>query len=179
MLYNQMKERQMEDKIAKISLIVMEVLLGVFAIGMFFNWNSDREPSNLRNAWSGVYSDGVYTAEYMKENISPEELIVSDNIPLASTVLAYLKGYQFYYAGSGELATYADWSEGQSQTISLKDLISWVNTEFPDREMFYLLGTGDSCLIEAEELQDCEVLYQSDAVTARGEEYTLYRIYCR
>lgn len=177
--YDQKKEKQADDKVTKVSLWSMEVLLCVFAIGMFLNWNSEREPSNFNNAWNGVYSDGVYAAEYMQENVSPSELIVSDNIPLASTVLAYLKDYEFYYAGSGKVATYADWSEEQSQIISLDELMLWVSTNFPDRQEFYLLWTSDSCVYNSEALVDCEVIYQSNEKTARGEEYTLYRIYCR
>ncbi len=177
--YDQKKEKQADDKITIISLWGMEVLLCVFAIGMFINWNSDREPSNFSNAWNGVYSDGVYTAEYIKENISPDELVISDNIPMASTVLAYLKGYEFYYAGNGDVATYADWSEHQEQTISWDDLLLWVSINFPGRQEFYILKSNDSCLQDTDALNEREILYQSDKETARGEEYTLYRIYCR
>ena len=154
----------------------LEILLGLFAVCMFLNWNSERESSNLVNAWNGLYSDGVHVAEYMEENIPKEALIISDDIPMASTVLAYLKDYQFYYAGNGELGSYADWSREQSGSVSFAELVSWVNANFPENECFYLLKTSQSCVHDSEALADCTVLYRTKEETARGEEYTLYQI---
>ena len=172
----QMKEKECKDRISQGAMWIVELLIGVLAICMFINWNSDGESSNLSNAWNGLYSDGVNTAEFIEENIPENELIVSDNIPMASTVLAYLDGYCFYYAGSGEPASYADWSERQSGTVSFADLVSWVQTSFPEKERFFLLETGQSCVYDAEALADCRVLYQTKEQTARGEEYTIYMV---
>lgn len=175
-LYQQKEEKQMDDRITKAALGAFQILLLFLSVCMFRNWNSENEPSNLDNALNGVYSDGVHAAEYIKENISDEELIVSANVPMASTVLAYLKDYEFYYAGSGERTSYADWSEKQSRTISLEELRIWANENFSDKDCFYLLQTGESGLWDADELDECEMLYQSQQETARGEEYIIYRI---
>lgn len=172
----QMKEKAMIDKISRIMLGMLEILLVVFAGCMFLNWNSEGEASNLENALYGSYSDGVYTAEYIKENISPDELFVSVNVAYASTVAACLPDYDFYFAGNGHVETYADWSEQQSGQISFEELLIWVRSFFPDKEEFYLLDSGDSCLTDADARKEYEVLYQTQEATARGEEYTIYRI---
>ena len=39
---------------------------------MFVQWNSAEESSSLQNALSGVYSDGVNAASYIRENV-PED----------------------------------------------------------------------------------------------------------
>ena len=151
----------------------MVILLSVC---MFLRWNDKEESSSLANALNGVYSDGVYTAEYIRENIPQDALLVTVNVPYASTVLAYLPEYDFYFAGNGQKETYADWSVEQEKKISFEELLSWAGTNFPEREELYLLDSKDSCLTEADRLAECEVLYRTSEDTARGEEYTIYRV---
>ncbi len=165
-----------KDKIGRGGLIGMEILLMLLSVCMFLHWNSREESSNLEQALHGVYSDGGNAAEYIKEHIAPDELIISDNVPMASTVLAYLKNYKFYYAGSGEPVSYADWSENQSGEISYQDLVTWGQENFPDKEIFYILKSNESCIYDAEALDNCELLYQSERETTRGEEYKIYRV---
>lgn len=165
-----------KDRIGRSGLIGMELLLMLLAVSMFLHWNSEEEPSNLKQAIYGVYSDGGNAAGYIKEQIASDDLIISDNVPMASTVLAYLKGYEFYYAGSGEPVSYADWSEKQSGEISYQELVAWVRKAFPDKEGFYVLKSNESCIYDAEALEDCELLYQSEVETTSGEEYKIYRV---
>lgn len=174
-LWKQAEERNAEDKVSKGMLWILEGLLVLLAMCMTIHWNSEAEPSNLNQALCGVYSDGENTADFIRENIAPRELIVSDNVPLASSVLAHLKGYEFYYAGNGEKESYADWSEDQSRSISYEELLSWVRENFPDKKEFFIILTGESCIYEAEALEGCEVLYQSETETVRGEEYKIIK----
>lgn len=175
-LYLQKEEKEPSGKIAGIALLGMQVLIVILSGCMFMRWNDKEEASSLENALYGVYSDGVYAAEYIKENISPDALVVSVNVPYASTVLAYLPEYSFYFAGNGQKESYADWSSEQERRISFEELIKWVKTSFPGKSVFYLLDSKGSCLTEADGLSECEVLYQTAGETARGEEYTIYRI---
>lgn len=154
----------------------LQVLLLVLAVSMMAEWNSEQETSNLQNALHGSYSDGKYAAEFIRGNIDADEVIISTNVPMASTVLAYLPGYEFYFAGSGELTSYADWSGKQGMIISLEELQSWGANTFPQKGEFYLLETQGSCLYDAEALDTYEILYQTGTKTARGEEYIVYRI---
>ena len=91
-------------------------------------------------------------------------------------MIAYLPEYTFYFAGNGQRETYADWSDEQDGRISFEELLEWIRTSFPEQSEFYLLDSGDSCLTEADRLAECEVLYQTLEETARGEEYTIYRV---
>ena len=175
-LHHQIQEKGKYDRNAKLAIGLLEAFLGILCIGMFLHWNSDEETSNLKKAISGQYSDAANAAEYIGENITSEELFVSTDVPMASTVLAYLPEYEFYFAGNGQRETYADWSEEQSGTITLQDLTTWAEEEFPDKDEFYLLWTGDSKVEETETLEKYEVLYQTDGQTVRGEEFLIYRI---
>lgn len=150
--------------------------LMVMACLMFVRWNAPEETSSLANALHGVYSDGENTAAYIEENISSGELIVSTNIPFASTVAAYLPDYEFRYAGTGKSSTYADWSEEQSRQISFQGLTAWVRENYPDKESFILLDTNSSCLYDTEELRKSKVLYQTQEQSARQEDYIVYEI---
>lgn len=175
-IWKQMEEKSMLDKSGKVMLGLLEGLMILLAVFMTVHWNSQEEPSNLNNALHGVYSDGGNAAAFIRENISPEEIIVTDNIPQASTIVAYLGDYEFYYAGNGKMETYADWSEDQSRSISYGELIDWARKTFPDKKEFFLIQTVDSCISEAEALEKGEVLYQSQDKTVRGEEYQILKI---
>lgn len=176
-MYAQRQDRQREDAGSGIALAGLQILLLVFSIFMIMQWNSEEESSNLDNALHGLYSDGVHTAEFIGENISPDEIIISTNVAMASSVLAYLSSdYDFYFAGNGEIASYADYAEGQSRQISVSSLLKWLSTNFPEKEEFYLLDSEGSCIIDGEELENFQVLYRTAQKTARGEEYTVYRI---
>lgn len=175
-LLKQMDEKGISDRISKVTIGCLEGLIVLMSVGMFLHWNSQDESSNLNNALHGIYSDAGNAAVFIRENISPEEIIVSDNIPMASTILAYLKNYEFYYAGNGQKESYADWSEDQSKVISCEGLVDWARETFPDKKEFYLIYTTDSCIYQAEALGECEVLYQSENETVRGEEYRVLRV---
>lgn len=178
-LCKQAEEKGLSDLISKMGLGALELLLIVLAVCMFANWNSSNESSSLDMALHGLYSDGENAADYIKENIASDELIVSADIPMASTVLAHLKDYEFYYAGNGQKETYADWSEEQSSSIDYRALLEWCRETFPEKTEFYLLWSEETCVYDADELEDCEVLYQTDEQTVRGEEYRIYRIKLR
>lgn len=172
----QMGERDADKLPEKLAVGGLELLFCILCVGMLFHWNSDKETSSLEQALHGTYSDAENAAAYVRTNLAPEELIVSADVPMASTVLAYLPGYDFYFAGNGKRQTYADWSREQSRTVSLEELILWVEEAFPEKEGFYLLWTEDSKIEEAEALESCEVLYKTREQTVRGEEFTLYRV---
>lgn len=159
--------------------ILAEGLLVLLGIAMFLMWNSPEESSGFANAWNGLYSDGVHTAEYIREYVGTEEVILSTDVVEAATVQAYLgREYCFYYAGTGQQASYADYTKEQSREITYEELWVWVKEQFPDREAIYLLECPTNCVheIPKEERAKWELCYQTTEVTARDEEYSLYRI---
>ncbi|MDE7287204.1 MAG: hypothetical protein K2N55_10245, partial [Lachnospiraceae bacterium] len=175
-LYFQKEEIKPAGKGIGRTLWGIQALVVILAVCMFARWNNKEETSSLANALHGSYSDGMYAAEYIRENIPQEALIVSVNVPHASTVLAYLPEYTFYFAGNGQKETYANWSDEQSKRISFEELFTWAKINFPEQSEFYLLDSGESCLKEADDLAKCEILYQTFGETAQGEEYTIYRV---
>lgn len=176
-MYEQKTEKQTGEQITGAALCGLQILTLILSICMFVRWNAEEESSSLGNALYGSYSDGGKTADFIKENIQPDELIVSVNVPRASTVLAYLPEYNFYYAGNGQKESYADWSEGQSTGTDFEKLTVWVKNNFPDKQEFYLLDCAGSCLGDlGEKVDNWPVLYKTKEETARGEEYTVYLI---
>lgn len=170
------EKKREKDRIYRGAAGILQVLLGILAVVMLLHWNSDAEPSNLQQALHGSYSDGQNAAEFIREEISPDEIILSTDVPMESTILAYLKDYRFYYAGSGKITTYADWSEEQSQIISLDQVIAWCRESFPEKDYIYLIQSRDSCIADPEKLDGQECIYETEGVTVRGEEYGIYRI---
>ena len=159
--------------------ILAEALLILLGVTMFMRWNSREESSSLANAWSGLYSDGIYTAEYIEEHVDAEEVILSTNIVEAATVQAYLgKEYRFIFAGTGEPVTYASYTKEQNAEIKYQDLLAWVSQCFPEKDVVYLLQCPTDCIqeIPIEAMASWELCYQTLGTTARGEEYSLYKI---
>lgn len=151
----------------------------VFGLQMFIHWTGP-VVSNLPNALHGSYSDAYNAAECIKNEVSPNEVIVETDVPYASTLWGYLPEYKAFFAGSGEVVSYADWSEEQSQYISFPELQHWVKQSFPEENSFILIVTGDSYLTEWEENKDTlemELLYTTEILSERQEDYQIYRIY--
>lgn len=170
------EKKREKDRIYRGAAGVLQVLTGILAVAMFLHWNSEAEPSNLQQAFYGSYSDGQNAAEFIREEIAPDEIILSTDVPMESTILAYLKDYRFYYAGSGKVTSYADWSEEQSQTISWNRIITWCKESFPQKDYIYLIQGSDSCITDPEKLEGQECIYETEGSTVRGEEYRIYRI---
>ena len=175
-LFYQVDGKRPDDKFCKVSLGLLEILLVFLCICMFGNWNSERESSSLESAISGLYSDGSNTAGYIRDNMDKEDLIVTTDVAMAATVVAELPQYEFYYAGNGKKETYADWTEEQSGSISLTELLAWAKEKFSDKQELYLIRTENDCLSETENLSDYEIVYQTEEKTVKGEEYTIFRI---
>ncbi len=89
------EKKREKDRIYQVAAGVLQVLTGILAVAMFLHWNSEAEPSNLQQAFYGSYSDGQNAAEFIREEIAPDEIILSTDVPMESTILAYLKDYRF------------------------------------------------------------------------------------
>lgn len=171
------KEKQRSgDRNYRFAYGALTVTFGVLAATMFLHWNSEEETSNLQNALRGSYSDGANVAAFIEENLDPEDLLLSTNVCMESSIAAFLPDYHFYYAGTGKEESYADWSEAQSGNISVEELLTFIREKFPDKEVAYLIQGGDSCINNAEKLSAYEIVYETAESTARGEEYQIYRI---
>lgn len=166
-----------QDKLYKCTIIALEALLAVMAVAMFVRWNAPTETSGMNNALFGSYSDGENAAKYIEGNIEPDELIVTSDVAYASTILGFAEDYRAYYAGSMEVASYADWSEKQTQYIKYEDLLKQIKEEFGDRNSFILISCADSCIDGFDDVkEECEVLYRTEEPSAQREDYIIYRV---
>ncbi len=152
------------------------ILLG---ITMFMRWNAPEENSSLRNALSGVYSDGVNVASYIEENVDTTDLIITTDVAEASTVQAYLgEGYNFYYATTGQRNTYARYTSEERTEITYSKLLDWIKTNYPDKKYFYLLMSPTNYVtdIPDSEKEKWKICYETKERTARNENYCLYYV---
>lgn len=159
--------------------VLAELLLVILGVTMFIRWNSPEESSGLVNALNGLYSDGVHVAEFIKQNVAGDEIIVMTDVVEASTVQAYLgRDYGFYFAGNGEVRTYASYTEEESASVTYEDLLLWVKEASPKKEYFYLLMSPTNHVKEIpdEAKESWKLCYRSQEETARDEEYSLYQI---
>ncbi|MCR5675259.1 MAG: hypothetical protein K6G16_06055 [Lachnospiraceae bacterium] len=164
---------------AKLPRLLAEALLIVLSISMFLRWNAPEETSSLRNAWSGRYSDSVRTAAFIRGHVAPDSRIFVTHVAESTPVQAYLgRAYTFYYAGTLERVSFADYNEQQSAGISYADFLSGMNADPDAPEEIYLLRSASDCLEDVPDgaADDWELLYETEETTARGEEYRLYRL---
>lgn len=155
-----------------------QIFLIVFGLQMFIHWTGP-VGTNLPNALYGSYSDAYNASRFIKNEIAPDEIIVEVNVPYVSTIWGFLPEYHAYFAGNGELVSYADWSEKQSRFISFSDLQTWVKNTFPKEKSYILIVAADSYLTEWEdglENTKTELLYQTTIPSERQEDYSIYRI---
>lgn len=165
------------DRLYKYTFASLEVLLAVIAVFMFIRWNAPTETSSLNNALFGSYSDGENAADYVKENLNKDELIITTDVAFASTILGFADEYRAYYAGSMEETSYADWSEKQTQGITYEELIQNVKDKFSSKDSFILIHCVDSCISGFTGLkEECEVLYETKELSAQREDYVIYRV---
>lgn len=167
-----------ENKWRKGIYYLVQAFLIVFGLQMFIHWTGP-VVSNLPNAINGSYSDAYNAAKYMKNAVNPEEVIVETNVPYASAIWGYLPKYRVYFAGSGKVVSYADWSEEQSQYITYPELEAWIKTAFPDKDSYILIVTADSYLTgweEAKDSLDVKLLYETKVLSERQEDYQIYRV---
>lgn len=170
-------DNKAKENIYSYAFLVLEIVLALIAVFMFVRWNSPQETNSLANAWNGIYSDGIFAAEYIEDNVGEEELIVTTEVAFASTILGFADDYRAWYAGSGEETSYADWSETQTQTITYEELIQWVKEKFGQKESFVLIQCTNSCVIGLEDHKnEFEVLYETTTPSAKGEDYIIYRV---
>lgn len=160
---------------SSVPFLIPQLVLSAFAVCMLIRSCLPSETLGLRNALTGLYSDSKNAADYIRENIPSDALIVETNVSESSPVLALLgKDYVFYYAGTFTPETYADYGLPQSSETSYEALCEKIRNQFENIGNFYIMECKTSCLSNLPE--DAEVLYESPEMTARGEEYRILKV---
>lgn len=163
-------------KIVLVAKYALNIVMIVFAIGAFMHWNSDEEPSNLKEAICGTYSNAHEAAEFIRSNIDADDIIVSTNVAMDSAMLPYLDEYQFVYAATGETYTHAIYAGDELKTISVTAMKDMVRERYPDVDKFYLIVASWSNLDEQEALVADDIIYESNIASNRGEDYRIYQM---
>lgn len=162
---------------AKIPGFAVQGLLFVLVVFTFVRWNYEEEPSSLKNAVAGVYSNSVEAAEFLENNISPNELIVADGAPYVGSIFGYAAEYRFCLASTGEETSYSDWSEKQCRETTFDEVNTWVKEKFPDAEEYIFIRSNESYVTDFKAYADgLELIYESKESSAMLEDYKMYRV---
>ena len=170
------KERQ--KKAGKMGFAILRMLFVSILLLTFFRWTTEEQYMGFKNARDKRMSDGQYAADYLRENSSPEELIIISGVPYVASIQGYLPEYSFYFAGSGKVVSYADWTREQSQSITYEALTHWIRSQFPEKESFlYVQSAEDRVEGEEDALGRGVLLYKTLIPTVMDEDYRIYRLY--
>lgn len=166
----------LKRKLVFVAKYALNILMIVFAIGAFMHWNSDEETSNLHEAIHGTYSNAQDAAEFIGNNIDTDALIISTNVACDISMLPYLDEYQFVYAATGEPCTHATFAGDELKSTSVTKLNEMIKEKFPNVSTFYLIVSASSNLSEQETLNERDLIYKSEIVSNRGEDYQIYKL---
>lgn len=157
---------------------LIQIFTGVFCCLLLYRWVID-PTSGIQSTFEKNYSDAENTAEFIRDTIAEDEIVVESNVAYCSTIWGYLDGYKPYYAGSGMQVSYADWSLEQTQATDMNHLLQWVKDNFPNQENFYLIEGCNNAIDDWDEYKNktnVELLYQTVSPSARHEDYLIYKI---
>ena len=155
---------------------VLNALVVLFAVACFMHWNSEKEPSNLKEALRGVYSNAGETADFLKKNVPQDAIIVSTNVAFDCSVLAFLDDYEMHYATNGMLVNHAIYAGEELKSATLADIEGWISKQYPDIVNYYVI-VSDSAQLAGDGIQTMGILlYESQMDSNRNENYRIYEV---
>ena len=155
---------------------MLNALVVLFAVACFMHWNSEKEPSNLKEALRGVYSNAGETADFLKKNVPQDAIIVSTNVAFDCSVLAFLDDYEMHYATNGMPVNHAIYAGEELKSTTLEDIEGWISVQYPDTKTYYLIVSEATHLSDAKGLTEGTLLYESKISANRGENYRIFQM---
>ena len=156
-----------------VSIKILEAVFGVFLCMMLLHhipviWEEIERP----------YSGSKEAAEFIRENIPDDAILVSDNKPKCSAIMPYLNQKYYLYAGNGEMSSYTKWTQGVWDTIEYDQFVSWINSlNIGDREVWFISVCNSSLIDGIERISnDYELYFESSEPSIANENYRIYRL---
>ncbi|MFC1898069.1 hypothetical protein ACFLYJ_00695 [Candidatus Cloacimonadota bacterium] len=123
------------DLIRKITnyILVLCLLVSVFMSFKFY-----------RNDLLFSYSGSKETARFIKENISPNQIIIAHQSFACSSLLPFLPNYRFWYADIQEMGSFITWDEEFAEnayTLTNDELLKRASLAFDNQGKIYLLNS--------------------------------------
>lgn len=156
-----------------VSIKALEAVVGVLLGIMLFH--------HAPAIWEDVvrpYSGSKEVAEFIRENIPDDAILIGDNKPKCSAVMPYLRQKYYLYASNGEKSSYTKWTQGWGDTIEYEQFVSWVNSlNFGDKEVWLISAYNRSLIVGIEQISnDYELCFESSEPSITNENYRIYRL---
>lgn len=156
-----------------VSIKILEVIFGVVLCIMLFH-HIPAMGEDIERPYSGSKE----AADFIRENISDNAVLVGDNKPNSSAVMPYLKQKVYLYASNGEKSSYTKWTQGWGDTIEYDQFVSWINSlNIGDKEVWLISSCNSSYIVGIEEISnDYELYFESSEPSIVNENYSIYRL---
>ena len=124
------------------------------------------------------YSNGRECAAFIKDNISGEAVILTDNQAEITAIFPYLDRKDYIYAPNGQNFTFVTWDDHWMDKTDYASFRTWFDGLPTDGKQVYMISCiGRSNIEGSEQLaQDYELIYQSPVASIKGEDYAVYRL---
>lgn len=145
--------------------------------------------TNIQNEINQVYSDSKNVANYIKQNLDEDAIIVCTNCPTASAIIPYLKNVKFWNPFSKQYFTYITWKNDFNTDLKIDEIINNIKEELPLNNVYLLesyehIGLKEksdiALLIEkgilSEELYNSSSSSKLDGTLMFDEEYKIYKV---
>lgn len=132
---------------------------------------------DMKRDLTELYSNGRDTAQFIKENIPEDAIILTDCQAECSSIFPYLNKRTYLYAPTGEEYSYVVWDDDWLAETDYDSFKHWVeNLETGDKQVILISAIGHSRITENEKLEEYPLLYQSWYSSIKEEDFKIYRI---
>ena len=104
--------------------------------------------TNIQNEINQVYSDSKNVANYIKQNLDEDAIIVCTNCPTASAIIPYLKNVKFWNPFSKQYFTYITWKNDFNTDLKIDEIINNIKEEVPLKKVYLLESYEHTALVE-------------------------------
>ena len=145
--------------------------------------------TNIQNEINQVYSDSKNVANYIKQNLDEDAIIVCTNCPTASAIIPYLKNVKFWNPFSKQYFTYITWKNDFNTDLKIDEIINNIKEKLPLNNVYLLesyehIGLKEksdiALLIEkgilSEELYNSSSSSKLEKTLMFDEEYKIYKV---
>ncbi len=128
------REENKENYIERV--IISKMMIIILAINCIFGIKYSIEDIKY------AYSSAKQTAQYISENISKENILISRHMPLSEAIIPYLDEYKIWNPQIRDYFTYVTWNEDNKESIGMEFLDIVKETFGEEKELYYIDEKG-------------------------------------
>lgn len=167
------KEILEKEKINKEHSMVSKVLIILLINNVIFGI------SNILLDIEYKYSSAKQTANFINENIEKNSIMISNNMPIASAIIPYIKDFKIWNPQREEYFTYVIWDNNNEKSL-YTDFKYKIEEKIDKNEKLYYIYAKEYENIEEDKILKLEQdkyltkIFESDK--SMNEEYIIYKI---